>query len=229
MQHTSLRFLTDDRGAERSVPAESLIIAGWTGRDPVAMEAHIVELEKLGVARPKSTPIFYRGTASLLTQADEIQVLGNASSGEVEPVILGTDEGLFIGVGSDHTDRKVETIGVSISKQLCAKPISRTVWRFDEVSAHWDELIVRSWATRDGKRQLYQQGALARMRHPSDLLRLYGGERFSLPAGTVMFCGTVAAQGEIAPAEIFDIEIEDPVLDRRITHSYRTIELPIAG
>ncbi len=32
---------------------------------------------------------------------------------------------LFVGVGSDHTDRKAETINVSLSKQMCAKPVSR--------------------------------------------------------------------------------------------------------
>jgi len=44
-----------------------------------------------------------------------------------------------------------------------------------------------------------------------------------------MFCGTLAAHGDIAPAEIFEMELEDPVLHRRIGHSYRTIELPIEG
>ena len=47
-----------------------LVIAGWTGRDQNALEAHIRELEALGIARPKTTPIFYRVAASLLTTAD---------------------------------------------------------------------------------------------------------------------------------------------------------------
>src|SRR5437870_6031579 len=108
MQYTTLTFETGDRGAELSVAADALIIAGWTGRDPAAMEAHIAELEKLGIARPKSTPIFYRGAASLLSQSDTIEVVGNHSSGEVEPVVVSTPEGLWLSVGSDHTDRKVE-------------------------------------------------------------------------------------------------------------------------
>jgi hypothetical protein len=76
---------------------------------------------------------------------------------------------------------------------------------------------------------LYQQGSLAKMRTPRDLLRLYGGDAYRLPAGTVMFCGTVPVQGEIAPAEQFEIEIEDPVLKRTIRHVYVSVELPIAG
>ena len=37
------------------------------------------QLEKLGVARPRTTPIFYRAAASLLTQAPDIQVVGDNS------------------------------------------------------------------------------------------------------------------------------------------------------
>ena len=147
--------------------------------------------------------------------------------GEVEPVLLSTPDGLWLSVGSDHTDRKVETAGITISKQMCAKPVASAAWKFDAVSAHWDELIVRSWVTRSCLRTLYQEGPLRKMRHPTDLIGLYGGD--GLPSGTVMFCGTLAVHGEIAPAEVFDMEIEDPVLKRRITHSYRPIELPIAG
>ena len=50
-----------------------LVIAGWTGRDEQALRKHIRELEEVGVKPPKSTPIFYRVAASLLTHADEIR------------------------------------------------------------------------------------------------------------------------------------------------------------
>ena len=104
-------------------------MAGWTGRDVAALEKHIRELEEIGVKRPKSTPIFYRNAASLLTTADTIEVLGEHSSGEIEYVIHAIGGDLFVGVGSDHTDRKAETINVSLSKQMCAKPVSRKIWK----------------------------------------------------------------------------------------------------
>ncbi len=64
-------------GAQHATAAiDNLVIAGWTGRNQEAMEKHIRELEELGVARPKTTPIFYRVAASLLTTADAIQVSG---------------------------------------------------------------------------------------------------------------------------------------------------------
>jgi hypothetical protein len=231
MSGTPLKFQLHRSQAMTAIDTviDTLIIAGWTGRDPRAMEAHIVELEKIGVPRPKSTPIFYRGAALLLTQADTIEVVGEHSSGEVEPVIVSLPDGLALGVGSDHTDRKIETIGITVSKQLCAKPISRTLWPFAEVADHWDELLIRSFAIKDGERRLYQQGKLVAMRHPKDLMALYRGNDTPLPSATVMFCGTVPVHGEIAPADSYELEIEDPVLKRKITHHYAVKTLPIEG
>src|ERR1700741_2332582 len=200
-------------------PAE-LIIAGWTGRDEVALRKHIRELEEIGVKPPKTTPIFYRVAASLFTFANEIQVSGPDTSGEVEFVLMQEDE-LRVAIGSDHTDRKGETIGVSLSKQLCAKPVSRESWRYDEVKPHWEKLVLRAWA--DG--ELYQEGPVTAMRSPEDLLQRYGGLR----NGWAMFCGTLAAKGGIRPAGRFAMELEDPVLRRKLRHEYRVHVLPVEG
>jgi hypothetical protein len=204
-----------------------LVVAGWTGRDIAALETHIRELEAIGVKRPKTAPIFYRVAASLLTTADTIEVLGDQSSGEAECVVYSFDDSLFVGVGSDHTDRKAEAVGVSLSKQMCAKPVSREAWRFEDVAVHWDKLILRSFVSTEGRRRPYQEGSLAAMRPPTELFRLYCGG--PLPAGTAMFCGTLAVHGGIAPSETFEMELEDPVLGRRITHSYRVNTLPDQG
>ena len=83
-----------------------LILAGWTGRDRAALEDHIVELEKVGIPRPTSIPIYFRMSASRITRADAIEVCGGDSSGEVEFVMIRANGGLWIGAGSDHTDRK---------------------------------------------------------------------------------------------------------------------------
>jgi hypothetical protein len=204
-----------------------LVIAGWTGRDVAALEKHIRELEAIGVKRPKTTPIFYRVAASLLISDNTIEVLGGQSSGEAECVVYSLDDGLFVGVGSDHTDRKAEVVGVSLSKQMCAKPVSREVWRLEEVAAHWDKLVLRSYIAADGRRRLYQEGSVAAMRPPTELFKLYCGGL--LPAGTAMFCGTLAVHGGIAPSETFEMELEDPVLGRKIAHSYRVKTLPDQG
>jgi len=205
-----------------------LVVAGWTGRDVAALEKHIRELEAIGVKRPKTTPIFYRVAASLLTTDDSIEVLGGNSSGEVECVAYSFDEGTFIGLGSDHTDRKAEAVGVSLSKQMCAKPVSRDLWRWDDVAPHWDALVLRSYVGVNGARRLYQEGSVAAMRPPPELFKLYG-DRDRLPTGTAMFCGTLAVHGGIAPSETFEMELDDPVLQRKITHVYRVRTLPDQG
>jgi len=213
---------------DRRIAITQLVIAGWTGRDKVAMEHHIAELEALGVARPARTPIFYRAAAARLTQEPAIEVVGADSSGEVEYVLVASDGAFFVGVGSDHTDRKVETYGVTVSKQMCDKPIGRDFWPFEEIAAHWDQLVLRSHATIGGRRELYQEGPVARMLAPAELIRGYaGGDR--LAEGTVLFGGTLAARGGIRPADRFEGELEDPVLGRRLSFAYDVRQLPVHG
>jgi hypothetical protein len=199
----------------------NVVIAGWTGRDEAQLKKHIMELAEIGVKPPKTTPIFYRVSASLITFSNQIQVSGPDTSGEVEFVLLSKPDGLWVTVGSDHTDRKAETIGVSLSKQLCEKPIAKDAWRYDEVKPHWDKLVLRSWA--DGK--LYQEGPVTAMRSPEDLLSRHG----QIPAGWAMFCGTLAAKGGIRSADVFRMELDDPVRKRKLTHEYRIHVLPVEG
>jgi len=202
------------------VKVDQLVIAGWTGRDEAALKKHIRELEEIGVKPPKTTPIFYRVSKDLLTHAGEIQVSGPDTSGEVEFVLVQKADGLWVAVGSDHTDRKAETVGVSLSKQLCHKPVSRDMWRYDEVKPHWEKLVLRSWT--DG--ELYQEGPVTAMRSPEDLLG-----RYPLKPGMAMFCGTLAAKGGIRPGRVFRMELEDPVRKKKLTHEYRIDVLPVEG
>jgi hypothetical protein len=81
--------------------------------------------------------------------------------------------------------------------------------------------MLRSWA--DGK--LYQEGPVTAMRSPEDLMSRYG----KLPAGWAMFCGTLAAKGGIRPADVFRMELEDPVRKKKLAHEYRIHVLPVEG
>src|SRR3954451_14217327 len=122
-----------------TVQPAALIVAGWTGRDEAALRHHIEELAALGVPRPSSVPVFYRNSSLNLTQAPVVEVLGPDTSGEVEPVIVAVGDQLWLTVGSDHTDRKAETQGIALSKQLCPKQLRRDLWRVDDISCHWDQ------------------------------------------------------------------------------------------
>ncbi len=207
---------------------DQLVIAGWTGRDPVARDKHIAELEAIGIARPATTPIYYRASARRLTQEDLIEACGTDSSGEVEFVLIGWQGRTFVGLGSDHTDRKVESYSVTVSKQMCDKPIAPVLWELEDVAAHWDQLILRSHAITNGKRELYQEGTLDAMLPVAELIkRCFAGGK--LPDGCAMFGGTFAAKGGIRPADRFEFELDDPVLRRRISHAYDVITLPVRG
>ncbi|WP_346296992.1 DUF2848 domain-containing protein [Rhodopseudomonas sp. P1] len=211
-----------------TLPITTAVIAGWTGRDPVARDHHIAELEALGIARPASTPIYYRVAAARLTTAPAIEVSGGDSSGEVEFVLIGHQGRILVGVGSDHTDRKVEAYGVTVSKQMCDKPVAPELWEFGEVEPHWDRIVLRSYATIGGTRVLYQEGTLDAMLPARELIAR-GFDGASLPDGCVLFGGTFAAKGGIRPASRFEFEIDDPVLGRVIRHGYDVVELPILG
>ncbi|HLT76841.1 MAG TPA: DUF2848 domain-containing protein [Ferrovibrio sp.] len=221
------RFWSDRRDRV-AVEIDTLIVAGWAGRDMAAIEHHIEELAAIGVPRPSSVPLFYRIGTGQLSQTTHLQVLGPDTSGEVEPVVVSLADGLWVTVGSDHTDRKAEAAGVALSKQLCSKVVATALWRYEEVAPHWDRLILRSWAMIDGQRVLYQEGAVSGLRSPGDLMQRYSNQA-TLPPGTLMFGGTLGAIGGIRPAARFEMEIEDPVLKRRIGHGYDIEALPVVA
>jgi hypothetical protein len=221
-------FISSEGVTRRVTTVDQAIIAGWTARDVAAMEHHIVELEAIGVPRPKRTPMYYRVGARRITTADRIEAVGAASSGEVEFVIFHDHGKLWIGVGSDHTDRKVETYGITVSKQMCDKPVAPQWWPLSEVEAHWDRLQLRSQVRIDGQTSTYQEGGVASMRHPRELISLYERDHGPFVEGTLMFCGTLAAIGGIRPAQRFECALIDPVLDRQIGHGYEIETLPIA-
>jgi len=221
----NFEFPADGRAQESEVAVGDLVLAGWTGRDRVAQEHHIVEMEKLGIQRPSTIPVFYRVSAARLTHADSIEVCGGDSSGEVEFVLIRANGGLWIGAGSDHTDRKVESYGITVSKQMYEKPMPLQVWSYAEVAAHWDQLVLRAWA--DG--ELYQEAAVASMLAPAELIAGYTEGAGALAEGTVMFSGTIGTKAGLRPAGNFRFELEDPVLGRALRHEYTVRVLPIIG
>ncbi|MCW5746175.1 MAG: DUF2848 domain-containing protein [Alphaproteobacteria bacterium] len=215
------------------VAVDRLVIAGWTARDSAALQRHIDELAAVGVPPPSSVPLFYRAAARNLCQDDRIEVVGPDTAGEVEPVIVSLADGMWLTVGSDHTDRNVSSYSVALSKQTCAKPIGRALWRFADVADRYDRLELRAWQTLDGQRTLYQEDTLAALCRPEELMRQFmrreglAGE--TLPVGTVMFGGTVGATGGIRFGTRFEMELADPATGRKLTHAYDISILPLVA
>jgi hypothetical protein len=227
MSMLAVRCVSSAGSEQRTLAVRALVVAGLTGRDTAEVEHHLHELAAIGVKAPKTIPAYFRNTRSLVTHATDIEVLGPDSSGEVEFVLVSLEDGLWVGVGSDHTDRRVEAVAIDVSKQLCQKVIAPLLWRFDEIAAHWDSLTLRAWIEEDGKLVPYQDGTVASIRRPEELIAGYTGGA-PLPVGTVMFGGTFGAIGGIRPSAHFEMELADPVLGRAIRHGYTVATLPLA-
>ena len=74
-----------------SLAINSVVVAGWTGRNIQAVQHHIDELAALGISPPSQVPLYYRVSNALLTQSDTIDVLGDDSCmvGEATGAVCG--------------------------------------------------------------------------------------------------------------------------------------------
>jgi len=200
---------------------EKLIMAGYTGRDQKEVQAHIDELRKQGIPAPSHIPTLFACSPELLTTANHITVLGTRTAGEGEAVLLVNEGEVLIGVGSDHTDRELEITDIPRAKQICAKVIANTVWRFTDVMEYWDELILRSWV-REGNTDLrYQEGPLARLMHPNDVLAYIQEHTLAPFAPAVVFTGTFPLLTDgFRPGATFTVELEDARRERRLRCQY---------
>lgn len=215
-----MKFVHD--GSPVAAEIGDLIVAGWTGRDAAAVAHHIDELRALGVAPPSATPLFYRVSRDLLTLGDTIDVLGDATSGEAEPLVIDTGGQRWLGLASDHTDRALEATSVAASKQICAKVCAGEVWDMADVSDHLDALHLRAWIDDGQGWTLYQDGTLASILPLPALI-----ERAGLRDGAAMLCGTLPAIGGVRAAAAFRAELVDPVRGRTIQLEYRLRVLPM--
>ena len=207
-----------------------VIIAGWTGRNDEAITAHINELALLGVAPPSRTPLFYQVDSHSLCNSDNINVLGSATSGEVEPVLFFDGNQMHLGVGSDHTDRDLEVTSVAHSKAICPKPISEYFWPLDSVIDRLDHLELRSSIreTNDDHERVYQQGSLSQIKPLMELIKIARMENaIQEQEPFLMFCGTIPVCDEVVFAKHVCVSIFDPVTNASIEHRYQVTQLDV--
>jgi len=205
---------------------ERLVCAGWVGRDARAVQAHIEELGQHGIPGPSQTPTYMNYSPYLATTDTAIDVVGPESSGEVEYLVFKGDGDIYIGVGSDHTDRDMEKHSIPGSKQMCAKVLAPVVWSYRELEDHWDRIILRSWAGRPGGPVLYQEDALGTVLDPQRILEGLPKDDGLPENGMLVFSGTVATRSGLIFSDRFDFEMEDPVLARTIRYGYAIRVLP---
>ena len=206
--------------------ADRLVCGGWVGRDQEALRAHIDELVHLGVLAPKRIPIYLNLSSYLLTTDDEITVISDQTSGEIEYVLLCLGEEIWVTVGSDHSDRDIETKSIPAAKQMYAKCLAPECWPYPDVNKHWDRLILRCWVTKGTERSLYQEAPLSEILGPQEMLGKMPQGGLNKKEGMVLFSGTMATKGGLVFGDSYELEMEDPVLGRTIKHHYRIKILP---
>ncbi|MHB1404462.1 MAG: DUF2848 family protein [Desulfitobacteriaceae bacterium] len=217
-------FVNGDAQKAIDFNVERILNGGFAGRNQDQVRKHIEELAALGVPAPKETPVFYPLLPDKLTTGEEVEVIGSGNSGEVEFVILYSQEGLFVGLGSDHTDRELEKTSIIKSKQAYPNVIAPTVWRYEDVISHWDEIEMRAWLG-ENKETLYQEGRLALLMRPEELMERAQALVDGGMTGTVLYSGTLATLEELRFSEYFHIELFDKVRNERISHVYRIKQL----
>ncbi|MER5185457.1 DUF2848 family protein [Streptomyces sp. NPDC002896] len=224
MSAKALTFTVAGTGEKLHIDDFDLVVAGYTGRDEASVRAHIEELAAIGVPEPDSVPAFYPMGAGLATQDGEITVGGTYTSGEVEPVLVRHGGRLFLGVGSDHTDRDLERDSVARSKEVCPKPVSTTVVELPEGGSGFDWDAVRAECTVDGA--VYQRGTLEALRIPTEVLAL---RDTALPAerSVMMLCGTLPLlDGTFVAGTSWSLALRLPD-GTEISHVY-TVKAPVA-
>jgi hypothetical protein len=210
-------------------PVRRLVNAGYVGRDQATVQAHVDEMRHLGIPAPTSVPVYFTLSADNVTTAGEIEVLGRETSGEAEYVLFLLQDDIFVGVGSDHTDRALEAASIAKSKQVCKNVVSSRVWRYRDVKDAWDDLILSSWVCSPETREelLYQQGPLATILAAEDLIaRVRARITDGACDGLVIFSGTLPMiGGKIHYVPEFRCELRDPRAGRALSCAYRATPL----
>ena len=217
-------LVLDDKGkpAPLRFAYTRMVNAGYTGRNQAEVRKHIKELAQKGIPGPPTTPTLYPVIDRALVKDAAIEVYGGETCGEAEYVLLIDNESrIYVGVGSDHTDRKLEEWDIPRAKQICPNVIGETIWAWEDVADHWDELTLRCRQVADGREILYQEGKLARLMAPGELMAFVRSKVGTPLDRTIIFSGTLAAltDGFVYGTRLY-AELIDPKLNRRLAFEY---------
>ena len=197
-----------------------LFAIGYAGRNTEKTMEHIRELEReFGVPAPKRVPTIFSLGRYLLTQERDLLFAGRDSCGEVEFVIVVSSGRICIGLGSDHTDRRLEAEDILKAKQVCAKPVGSELWDYAELRDHWDGIRLLSWQTVDGVEIPYQDGTLADIL-PVETILGELRQRAGCTGDCVVFSGTVPLLDGFRFGSNFRCAMVDEVLGRRLEMDY---------
>jgi hypothetical protein len=212
----------DNSRDEIGMVVRNIYNGGYAGRNQESVREHIEELAKIGVPAPTTSPTLYPLANYNLTTSANIQVQNQETSGEIEYVILWQAGKAYVTVGSDHTDRELENFNVAKSKQACPDIMASEVWLYEDVKDHWDDIQLKCWVTKNGKRVLYQDATVGAMMSPEDWLPIFNRIGIDNLNNSIFFSGTINTVGKMLIfADTYEIEMIDPVLKRSLRHEYK--------
>lgn len=193
---------------------------GWAGRNKEEVRKHAAELAEHGIRGPKGMPEHFIVSPCVLTHEPEITCVGDRTCGEIEFFFLQREGRIYVGVGSEHTDRALEAVDMIKSKAICQKPMSKQLWRYEDVRDHWDDIQLTAWQIDENGRQVtYQDSPLAALLPLEDLKaeaeKLYDGLD-----DVIVWSGTIPAVNGLVYGSRFWGEMNDRILGRKLTFEY---------
>lgn len=206
-----------------SFTVQRMVNIGYGGRNQAAVQAHIEELRHQGVPPPPQTPYCIPVAARHITTDESMEVLPGNTSGEAEAVFFLQGGNVYVGVGSDHSDRDLEVASIDKAKQICPNFVSRRVWRMGEIAERWDDLVLTSHVTdTEGRERLYQNGTLAMLLPARTLLDcVFQRWPDRTREGLVIYSGTIPLAGKpVGDAAQFRCALADPATGRRLECRY---------
>lgn len=213
-------------GKARDLKINKAFCIGYSGRDKEKTWEHIKELAEIGVPEPEEVPALYPVAVSTLNQYESIEVVGDQTSGEAEIVLIFGDspEEIYLSVGSDHTDRSLETVDINKSKQVCDKPFAKKAWKIDKVKDYWDQLVLSSEMMVDGKWEKYQENPISSIISLEEIKGFLQKKNVPL-TNSIVFSGTVPLLDGFKYGEKFKTTLFDPITNDSISTEYKIINI----
>lgn len=220
---TLLKFSLEINGINTLVDISNVYCIGYTGRNKEKTLEHIKELKEIGIPEPREIPALYPVRLSSLNQLGQMDVIGKKTSGEAEIVLLFGDE-TYITVGSDHTDRGLETVDINKSKQVCDKPLAKQAWKLSDVKEHWDELELSSEVFINNDWVPYQHHKISAI-IPYEEIVQYLKDHHVPFKNSIVFAGTVPLLDGFKFGDKFKVRLSDPIQDKAIETEYTIIQI----
>ncbi len=216
----------DGTYCEKILQCKRIAVLGFTSRNRELLKKHKDELGLDNAEKIDFLPRVYWIDPTRLTTSEEIFVIGNSTSGEVEYFALFDNDEIYVTVGSDHTDRELEKVSIHKSKQICNKIISNKFWKYSDIYDHFDELVLESYIFTESGVRLYQRGRVGDILMFDELKKIIKKE-YEECEEVCFFSGTVPViEGKLEFAKKWKVALIDPILKRKIEHMYRVHIIP---